>query len=81
VRDGLPNDVSARIAQQRLLPALAALDAGTVVLGDGYSCRLQMAQLAELRARHLAQLVDELTVPDRRQPPEPSTRPAPSTAG
>lgn len=31
------NDVSARIAQLRLLPALAVIDAVTVVLGDGYA--------------------------------------------
>ncbi len=49
-------DVSIRVAEQQLLPALdAAPDA--VVLADGFSCRTQVADLRDRRAVHLAELL------------------------
>jgi FAD/FMN-containing dehydrogenase/Fe-S oxidoreductase len=49
-------DVSVAVAESGLLPALrAAPDAA--VLADGFSCRLQVEQLANRRALHLAELL------------------------
>ncbi|MQS11134.1 FAD-binding oxidoreductase [Streptomyces kaniharaensis] len=51
-------EVSEAIAERVLLPELRAADPGTVVLADGFSCRTQIAQLAEGRqALHLAELI------------------------
>ena len=51
-------EISRRVAEQRLLPALAATSPEDVILADGYSCRTQIAELAGVRALHLAQLID-----------------------
>jgi Fe-S oxidoreductase len=49
-------DVSVRVAEHGLLPAVRAnLDA--VVLADGFSCRTQLAELANRRAVTLAELL------------------------
>ena len=49
-------DVSIKVAEQQLLPALdAAPDA--VVLADGFSCRTQIADLRDRPAVHLAELL------------------------
>ena len=50
-------DISARIAETALLPALRAAGDEAVVLADGFSCRTQVAQLAGRRSVHLAQLL------------------------
>jgi hypothetical protein len=51
------------VAEQALIPALAAAPANPV-LADGFSCLMQVAQLEPGRsAGHLAQLLDP-------QPPE-----------
>jgi len=49
-------DVSVAVAETHLLPALRA-HPEAVVLADGLSCRHQMADLAGVRAIHLAQLL------------------------
>ncbi len=51
------HDVSVTIAEQQLLPAVAALGPDAVVLADGFSCRTQLDQLAGRRAQHLAELL------------------------
>ncbi|MGQ0464492.1 MAG: FAD-binding and (Fe-S)-binding domain-containing protein [Sporichthyaceae bacterium] len=51
-------DLSVRIAEGGLLPALAAAP-DAVVLADGFSCRTQVGHLTTRRARHLAELLDE----------------------
>jgi len=56
-------EISKRIAEQRLLPALDAVGPGDVVLADGYSCRTQIAELSGTTARHLAELLDEAAQP------------------
>ncbi len=56
--------VSTACAEERLLPAVRDAAAGTPVLADGYSCRTQLAQLAGVDARHLAELLAE-GLPDR----------------
>ncbi|MDI2131255.1 FAD-binding and (Fe-S)-binding domain-containing protein [Yinghuangia seranimata] len=51
-------EISRTIADERLLPALAAAP-DAEVLADGFSCRTQIDQLAGRRARHLAELLAE----------------------
>ena len=51
-------EVSAAVAEQALLPALRAAPEGTLLLADGFSCRVQASQLAGWPASHLAQLLD-----------------------
>jgi FAD/FMN-containing dehydrogenase/Fe-S oxidoreductase len=51
------HDVSVRIAEQQLLPAVRALPGDGVVLADGFSCRTQLDQLAGRPGIHLAQLL------------------------
>jgi Fe-S oxidoreductase len=51
------HDVSVRIAEQQLLPAVRDLSPDAVVLADGFSCRTQLDQLADRRGRHLAELL------------------------
>ncbi|MFE2106272.1 FAD-binding and (Fe-S)-binding domain-containing protein [Kitasatospora sp. NPDC059463] len=51
-------EVSAAIAERVLLPELRAAGPDTVVLADGFSCRTQIAHLADgRRALHLAELM------------------------
>ncbi len=54
-------EVSVAVAEHDLLPAVrAARDSagdGAVVLADGFSCRTQLADLAGVRALHLAELL------------------------
>ena len=52
---GRKYEVSCRIAEQALLPALRAAPADRLVLADGFSCREQIAQLGGRRALHLAE--------------------------
>jgi FAD/FMN-containing dehydrogenase/Fe-S oxidoreductase len=50
-------DVSVAVAENALLPALREAEPGTVFLADGFSCRTQADQLADVRGVHLAQLL------------------------
>ncbi len=50
-------DVSVAVAQTALLPAVRRRGDGAVVLADGFSCRIQLDQLAGVRAYHLAELL------------------------
>jgi Fe-S oxidoreductase len=50
-------EVSVAVAEHRLLPAVRARGDGAVVLADGFSCRTQLADLAGVRAVHLAELL------------------------
>ncbi|MGH3661224.1 MAG: FAD-binding and (Fe-S)-binding domain-containing protein [Micromonosporaceae bacterium] len=49
--------LSKQIAEQGVLPALAAADPGAVVVADGFSCAIQIGQLAGRRTQHLAELL------------------------
>ena len=51
-------DISVAIAEASLLPALRSAPDGAILVADGFSCRVQAAELAEVRGRHLAQLLD-----------------------
>ena len=48
-------EVSCRIAEQQLLPAVREAPEDTWILADGFSCREQIAQLGGRRALHLAE--------------------------
>jgi Fe-S oxidoreductase len=51
-------EVSRAAAERVLLPEIRAADADTLILADGFSCRTQIAQLADgRRALHLAEAV------------------------
>jgi Fe-S oxidoreductase len=50
-------DLSVAVAENALLPALRAAAPGTVVLADGFSCRVQVGDLGQTRAIHFAQLL------------------------
>ncbi|NXY98530.1 4Fe-4S dicluster domain-containing protein, partial [Streptomyces sp. BR123] len=52
-------EVSAACAEEQLLPSLRRAPERTVVLADGFSCRTQIAELAGVRARHLAEVLAE----------------------
>jgi FAD/FMN-containing dehydrogenase/Fe-S oxidoreductase len=51
-------EVSVAVAEQALLPALRAAPPGTLLLADGFSCRVQADHLAGWPALHLAELLD-----------------------
>jgi Fe-S oxidoreductase len=51
------HEVSVRIAEQALLPAVRAAGPDAVVLADGFSCRTQLSQLDGRSSLHLAQLL------------------------
>jgi Fe-S oxidoreductase len=55
------HEVSVAVAETALLPAVRAAGPGAVVLADGFSCRTQLADLAGVRAVHLAQLLADRT--------------------
>jgi Fe-S oxidoreductase len=50
-------ETSVAIAEQSLLPAVRSAGRDAVVLADGMSCRVQLADLAGVRALHLAELL------------------------
>lgn len=51
-------EVSVKIAEQQLLPALEA-SPDAVLLADGFSCRTQADDLADRKGLHLAQILDQ----------------------
>jgi hypothetical protein len=55
------------VAQTALLPAVRDAPPGAVVLADGFSCRTQLDQLAQVPGLHLAQLLAR-HLPDARNP-------------
>ncbi|MFK4065897.1 FAD-binding and (Fe-S)-binding domain-containing protein [Streptomyces sp. NPDC029674] len=52
-------DVSKACAEEQLLPSVERAGRDAVVLADGFSCRTQLAQLAGVRGRHLAEVLEE----------------------
>jgi Fe-S oxidoreductase len=49
--------VSMRMAEAALLPAVRAVDAGTLIVADGTSCRHQIADGAAREAVHVARVL------------------------
>ena len=52
-------DVSVKVAERQLLPALTKAGPSAVYLADGFSCRTQAQQLVGKQGMHLAQLLLE----------------------
>jgi Fe-S oxidoreductase len=50
-------DVSVKVAETALLPAVLAAGPGATILADGFSCRTQLDQLAGTPGSHLAELL------------------------
>jgi len=50
-------EISVAVAENALLPALRDAAPGTVLLADGFSCRTQANDLANVKGTHLAQLL------------------------
>ena len=50
-------ETSVAVAEHQLLPAVRTMGPDAVVLADGMSCRVQLADLAGVRALHLAELL------------------------
>jgi Fe-S oxidoreductase len=53
-------DVSVAVAETALLPAVRAAlsdNSAVTVLADGFSCRTQLEQLADVHGTHLAELL------------------------
>ena len=77
-------DVSVAVAETALLPAVRAAagkaaDGATVtVLADGFSCRTQLDQLADVHSTHLAELLAaRLRAAQPGQPGQPAQPPSP----
>jgi Fe-S oxidoreductase len=51
-------EVSVAVAENELLPAVRRLEGEGTVLTDGFSCHLQVGELAGRRGEHLAELLD-----------------------
>jgi FAD/FMN-containing dehydrogenase/Fe-S oxidoreductase len=50
-------EVSVKLGERRLVPAVKRAPGETLVLADGFSCREQIAQSTERRALHLAEVL------------------------
>ncbi|GGC57524.1 FAD-binding protein [Hoyosella rhizosphaerae] len=50
-------EVSVKVAEHQLLPAVRAASEDTVILADGFSCRTQLHDLAPRDGHHLAELL------------------------
>jgi Fe-S oxidoreductase len=50
-------ETSVAVAELQLMPALRSMGEGAVVLADGFSCRTQLDDLADVPALHLAELL------------------------
>jgi Fe-S oxidoreductase len=51
------HDISVRIGERRLLPAVRGADAETLIVADGFSCRTQIEQLSGRNTVHTAELL------------------------
>ena len=52
-------DLSMRIGEDRLFPAVRETPSGTVIVSDGVSCREQILEGTGREAKHLAQVLEE----------------------
>jgi FAD/FMN-containing dehydrogenase/Fe-S oxidoreductase len=52
-------DVSVAVAETALLPAVRAAGPDATVLADGFSCRTQLDELANVHGKHLAEVLAE----------------------
>lgn len=58
-------DLSVKIAEDRLLPTLREAPKDAIVIADGTSCRHQIADLSDRRARHLVEVLAEALISER----------------
>jgi len=63
-------DVSIKVGERVLLPAVRAADKETLIIADGFSCREQIAQTTDRQALHLAQVIQMALHADREAHPE-----------
>jgi Fe-S oxidoreductase len=56
-------ELSQKIGERALLPAVRAAAADTIVVADGFSCREQIAQSGGHRAVHLAEVLEMALAP------------------
>ena len=47
-------DVSMKIGERALLPAVRTAENGTLIMADGFSCREQITQSTDAKPLHLA---------------------------
>ena len=52
------HEISVDIAEQRLLPKVRDVEADTLIVADGFSCKTQIEELSDRRALHTAQLLE-----------------------
>jgi len=50
-------DISVKIGERALLPAVRKADRDTIVIADGFSCKEQVAQLTDRQPLHIAQVL------------------------
>ena len=51
------HDISVRIGERRLLPAVREAPRDALVIADGFSCKTQVSELSDRRPLHLAQVM------------------------
>jgi Fe-S oxidoreductase len=51
------HDISVRIGERKLLPAVREASKETLVIADGFSCKTQVSELTDRRPLHLAQVM------------------------
>jgi Fe-S oxidoreductase len=76
-------EVSVRVGEQKLLPAVREASPHTLIITDGFSCASQIEQLSQRRALHLAQVIQmalregpngpAIPLPESRYPEQPET--------
>lgn len=62
-------DVSIKVGERVLLPAVRDADKETLIIADGFSCREQIAQTTDRRALHVAQVIQMALHEDQDGPP------------
>lgn len=50
-------DISVKVGERVLLPAVRRADSGTLIIADGFSCREQISQLTNRKGLHLAEVI------------------------
>ena len=61
-------DVSIKVGERVLLPAVRSASKDTLIIADGFSCREQIAQTTDRHALHLAQVLQMALHQDRQEP-------------
>jgi len=51
-------DISVKIGERELLPAVREASKETLVMADGFSCKTQIEELTDRRALHTAQVLE-----------------------